>query len=69
MDSQVDPWFKWVDLSSRGKKNLFFFIDDVLKSSVSCKLQIAQIGTSGIRINGPNRRHISQKLSENQVSK
>ena len=38
MDSQVDPWFKWVNLSSREKKNLFFLLDDVLKLSVSCKV-------------------------------
>ena len=46
-------------------------IDDVLKSSMSCRLQTTPMGTCGIRINGPNRRHqcsIGQRPSECQVS-
>ena len=46
--------------------------DDVLKSSVSCRLQITPMGTYGIRIEGPNRRHrcgTNQEPFEGQVSK
>ena len=46
--------------------------DDVLKLSVSCRLQITPMGTCGIRTEGPNRRHrcdTDQKPSESQVNK
>ena len=45
--------------------------DDVLKPSVSCRLQTTPMGTYGIRTGGPIRRHwcgTSQKPSEGQVS-
>ena len=46
-------------------------INDVLKSSVSCRLQTTPMGTYGIRTNGPNKKHrcgTSQGPSEGQVS-
>ena len=45
--------------------------DDVLKSSVSHRLQTTPMGTYEIRTNGPNRRHqcgIGQELSDGHVS-
>ena len=33
-------------------------IDDVLKSSVSCRLQVMSMSTCGIKTQGPNKRHL-----------
>ena len=46
-------------------------VDDMLKLSVSCRLQSTPICTCGIRTNGPNRRHrcgTGQEPSKGQVS-
>ena len=45
--------------------------DDMLKSSVSYRLQVTSMGTYVTRTNGPNRRHwcsIGQEPFESQVS-
>ena len=46
-------------------------IDDALKTSVSCRLQITPMSTCGVRTNWPNRRHqcgTRQEPSEDQVN-
>ena len=48
-----------------------YSFDDVLKSSMSCRLQVMSMSTCGIKTQGPNRRHLwgtSQEPSEGQVS-
>ena len=50
---------------------LLILSDDVLKSSVSCRLRITPMGTCETRIRGPRRRHLcdtGQKPSESQIS-
>ena len=55
--------------------NIYLFMethDDVLKLSVSCRLQVTLMNTCGVKTQEPNRRHqcgINQEPSECQISK
>ena len=37
--------------------NCFRCFDDLLKSSVSCRLQVTRMNTCGVKTQGPNKKH------------